>query len=176
MNDNTKEWQRLYNDIEEEEPARFYDWILWKMKKDPEWIKNTFRKKSKLTNAEHKEANRLFWVVKGHLIPGEWDDQAIISIYVSYTKRVWTNCEQYIHEEGFEEAYATKYPDGPGKTDINQLDPDSRLWEYDGNGHKIYKIECGFGTKTTYDGGWAYAKLRAHPFFSGMEKGATSER
>ena len=34
MNDSTKEWQKLYNEVEEEEPARFYDWILWKMRKE----------------------------------------------------------------------------------------------------------------------------------------------
>ena len=36
-----------------------------------------------------------------------------------------------------------------------ELDPDKRLWEYDDDGSKIYKLECGFGTKTPWDGGHA---------------------
>jgi len=37
-----------------------------------------------------------------------------------------------------------------------ELDPSKRLWEYDGDGSKIYKIVCGFGTKTLWDGGHAF--------------------
>jgi hypothetical protein len=37
-----------------------------------------------------------------------------------------------------------------------ELDPDKRLWEYDGDGIQIYKLECGFGTKTLWDGGHAF--------------------
>ena len=32
-----------------------------------------------------------------------------------------------------------------------ELNPDDRVWEYDGDGTKIYKLECGFGSKTPYD-------------------------
>jgi|TARA_B110000259_G_scaffold169215_1_gene198992 hypothetical protein len=32
-----------------------------------------------------------------------------------------------------------------------KLDPSERVWEYDDDGTKIYKLECGFGTKTLYD-------------------------
>ena len=32
-----------------------------------------------------------------------------------------------------------------------ELDPSERVWEYDDDGTKIYKLECGFGTKTLYD-------------------------
>ena len=35
------------------------------------------------------------------------------------------------------------------------LDPAHRLWEYDGDGTQIYKLECGFGSKTPWDGGYA---------------------
>lgn len=30
--DNTKEWQKLYKDIDDPEPERYYDWMLWKMR------------------------------------------------------------------------------------------------------------------------------------------------
>ena len=35
-----------------------------------------------------------------------------------------------------------------------------RDWEYDGDGTKIYKLECGFGSKTLYDGGYLLWKKR----------------
>ena len=41
---------------------------------------------------------------------------------------------------------------------ILELDPDKILWEYDGDGTKIYKLDCGFGTKTLWDGGYALWK------------------
>jgi len=37
-----------------------------------------------------------------------------------------------------------------------ELDPDLRLWEYDDDGLQIYKLKCGFGTKTLWDGGHAH--------------------
>lgn len=37
---------------------------------------------------------------------------------------------------------------------ILELDPAKRPWEYDGDGTQIYKLECGFGTKTLWDGGY----------------------
>ena len=40
------------------------------------------------------------------------------------------------------------------------LNPDDRLWEYDDDGSRIYKLECGFGTKTLWDGGYALWLLR----------------
>ena len=44
-----------------------------------------------------------------------------------------------------------------------ELDPEDRLWEYDKDGSKIYKLKCGFGTKTPWDGGYAYwLKLYGH--------------
>jgi hypothetical protein len=38
---------------------------------------------------------------------------------------------------------------------ILALDPADRPWEYDGDGTKIYKLECGFTGKTPWDGGYA---------------------
>jgi len=41
-----------------------------------------------------------------------------------------------------------------------ELSPEERLWEYDGDGTQIYKLECGFGSKTRWDGGYALWKKR----------------
>jgi len=69
------------------------------------------RKKNKedMTRAEHKEANRYFWIVKGHLIPDSWQEKEIMSVYNGYFERIWGKHENYVHEDGFEEAYAKKY-------------------------------------------------------------------
>lgn len=58
-----------------------------------------------MTKAEIKEANRYYWIVKGHLIPKSWKEQDIQSIYDGYFKRIWCNNENYVYEEGFEKAY-----------------------------------------------------------------------
>lgn len=52
-----------------------------------------------------KEANRFYWIVKGHLIPESWSDEDVERIYDSYMKRIWGNHEAVVHEEGFEKAY-----------------------------------------------------------------------
>lgn len=52
-----------------------------------------------------KEANRLYWIVKGHLIPQEWGEDDVEKILDSYTRRIWGNHEACVHEEGFEEAW-----------------------------------------------------------------------
>lgn len=41
-------------------------------------------------------------MIKGHCT----DDQTARECYDSYFKRLWYNEEAYIHEKGFEEAYA----------------------------------------------------------------------
>jgi len=41
-----------------------------------------------------------------------------------------------------------------------ELLPENRLWEYDDDGTRIYKLECGFGVKTIWDGGHALWKLK----------------
>lgn len=56
----------------------------------------------------HKEANRLHWLVKGHLIPEEWrhDERQVMSTYNSYMTRLWGNCERAEYGEiGFEAAW-----------------------------------------------------------------------
>lgn len=61
-----------------------------------------------MTPEQLKEANRLFWMVKGHLIPDSWSDFDIESMSESYTRRLWGNHEAVFHEVGFEEAWAKK--------------------------------------------------------------------
>jgi len=57
-----------------------------------------------------KEANRLFWLVKGHLIPQSEPDDIVEGYYESYFKRLWNNesgcLDQYEH--GFEQAWAER--------------------------------------------------------------------
>ena len=54
-----------------------------------------------------KEANRYFWLVKGHLIPKQESDEIVERYYTSYFKRLWNNESQCldIYERGFEAAY-----------------------------------------------------------------------
>jgi hypothetical protein len=55
-----------------------------------------------LANPTHKEACRLFYMVKGHL-PN--DMKTIYACYDGYFRRLWNNIECYTHEVGFEEEY-----------------------------------------------------------------------
>jgi len=55
-----------------------------------------------------KEANRFYWIVKGHLIPTTWSDKDVEGIYNSYMKRLWGNHENCVHEVGFEAAYKAR--------------------------------------------------------------------
>jgi hypothetical protein len=50
----------------------------------------------------HKDAYRLFWMVKGHL---NITEETVYACYDGYFKRLWGNHEASFHEEGFEEAY-----------------------------------------------------------------------
>lgn len=54
-----------------------------------------------------KEANRYFWIVKGHLIPKSEPDHIIEGYFDSYFKRLWNNESQCLdlYEQGFEQAY-----------------------------------------------------------------------
>jgi len=57
-----------------------------------------------------KEANRYFWIIKGHLIPQEEPDYIIESYYDNYFKRLWNNesgCME-LYEAGFEAAYEAR--------------------------------------------------------------------
>ncbi len=62
-----------------------------------------------MTYDEKKEINRLFWIIKGHLVPEHWDENALRSIESSYFPRVWYNSESYYREDGFEEAWRNRY-------------------------------------------------------------------
>ena len=55
-----------------------------------------------MSEFSHKEAHRLFWMVKGHFSASE---QTILESAPGYLKRMWNNNEAYLHEDGFEEAY-----------------------------------------------------------------------
>lgn len=55
-----------------------------------------------------KEANRLYWIVKGMLIPTSWSDNDVEGIYHSYIKRLWGNHENYVHEDGFDFAWSER--------------------------------------------------------------------
>ena len=60
-----------------------------------------------------KEANRLYWIVKGMLIPQTWDEKSIASILRSYTEREWHNHEATsVHEEGFAQAWKDRNKSG----------------------------------------------------------------
>lgn len=52
-----------------------------------------------------KEANRLNWIIKGKLIDASWSDDDVERTYHSYFKRLWNNNENYIHEDGFQQAW-----------------------------------------------------------------------
>jgi hypothetical protein len=67
------------------------------------------KNKEDMTEAERKEANRYYWIVKGHLIPDAWSEKDIMSVHNSYFDRIWGNHENVVHEDGFEEAYLKKY-------------------------------------------------------------------
>lgn len=65
-----------------------------------------------MTPTQLKEANRLFWIVKGHLVPSDWSEQDIISMQDSYLRRIWGNHEAAFHEDGFESAWQAKVDKG----------------------------------------------------------------
>ena len=61
-----------------------------------------------MTPAERKEANRYYWIVKGHLIPESWQDKDVRSVLDGYFARIWGNHENVVHEDGFEEAWQAR--------------------------------------------------------------------
>jgi hypothetical protein len=61
-----------------------------------------------MTYFQLKEANRLYWIVKGQLIPESWQEKDVMATYESYIKRLWGNIEAYQHEIGFEAAWAQR--------------------------------------------------------------------
>jgi hypothetical protein len=64
---------------------------------------------------DEKEANRVFYAVKGSLIPFEYSQEDVDKMYESYTKRLWGNHEAFNCDEAFELAWANRdikdYPD-----------------------------------------------------------------
>jgi hypothetical protein len=58
---------------------------------------------------DFKEANRIFYAVKGHLIPDEYSQYDIDKMYESYTKRLWGNHEASIGDDDFEALWALCY-------------------------------------------------------------------
>ena len=63
---------------------------------------------SQYMSVDIKEANKMFYMVKGHLIPDEWKDSDIIEMYDGYFKRMWGNNEFPHNKEGFDEAWNKK--------------------------------------------------------------------
>jgi hypothetical protein len=62
----------------------------------------------------HRRAHWLYWITKGHL---DTTEEQILSSHDSYLRRAWGNIENYVHEEGFKEAYAKK------ETSNGRVDP-----------------------------------------------------
>lgn len=69
-----------------------------------------------MTKAErqhHKEAYRMFWMVKGHLNTSYSTASASMD---GYFKRLWIDGSNgaplYLYEEGFEEAYNRRFHNG----------------------------------------------------------------
>ena len=95
MNRYTQDMTGTGDHIEmDDEPERYYDWMLWKMKKEE-------------TN---KENNRLYHAVKGQLIPESWSQKDIDKMAYKYTKRLWGNNERLEYtNEPFEELWQKRY-------------------------------------------------------------------
>tara|TARA_Y100001937_G_scaffold76756_1_gene104226 strand:- start:307 stop:546 length:240 start_codon:yes stop_codon:yes gene_type:complete len=59
-----------------------------------------------------KEANRFFWITKGHLIPRSEPDHVVEKYYESYFKRLWCKYqggdEFERYQKGFEQAYKAR--------------------------------------------------------------------
>lgn len=60
-----------------------------------------------MSDEEHREAHRMFWLVKGHF---DTSEQTILDSAPGYLKRLWNNNERAIYGmDGFEEAYLKRY-------------------------------------------------------------------
>jgi len=60
-----------------------------------------------MSEQELKDANWLFYVVKGYLIPEDWSEDTIRGMVKSYTKRVWHNHES--NDTGFDELWVRRH-------------------------------------------------------------------
>jgi len=76
-----------------------------------------------MTYFQEKEANRLYWIVKGQLIPLSWKEETIMECYESYVRRIWGNIEAYQHEIGFEAAWAQRQAENAKKNLTKGSDP-----------------------------------------------------
>ena len=61
-----------------------------------------------MTTQDRKEANRYYWIIKGHLIPESWSDRDVSTILNTYFQRIWGNHEACVHEDGFEDAWRAR--------------------------------------------------------------------
>ena len=53
-----------------------------------------------------KEANKLFYAVKGQTIPLDWSESDICRMVDSYTQRLWGNSERMVYaEDRFEKVW-----------------------------------------------------------------------
>jgi hypothetical protein len=71
---------------------------------------------------DFKEANRIFYAVKGHLIPDEYSQYDIDKMYESYTKRLWGNHEASIGDDDFEALWDKVYNEPPEWPDFVESD------------------------------------------------------
>ena len=63
-----------------------------------------------MTDTEIKFANELMYAVKGHLIPKEYSEQDIQSVYDGYMKRLWGNHERMSYcKDDFERLWQSKH-------------------------------------------------------------------
>ena len=62
-----------------------------------------------MTWEQFKNANRLLWIDKGHLVPEHWTDKEIESMADRCFHRLWGNNENGESEVRFEEEFKKKY-------------------------------------------------------------------
>lgn len=56
---------------------------------------------------KYKEANRVYYAIKGQLIPKDWSDKDISRMVENYTQRLWYNHERMVYtEDKFEKLWA----------------------------------------------------------------------
>jgi hypothetical protein len=71
---------------------------------------------------DFKEANRVFYAVKGSLIPDEYSQYDIDKMYESYTKRLWGNHEAFNCDDKFEALWNETYNETPEWPDFVESD------------------------------------------------------
>lgn len=124
----------------DKEPARYYDWMLWKMRQEDA------QRKKEQEDAEFAK---------------RWEQhKQMLDRHAAHNRKIYESPDggKTVFERDFEAPISTRkqvsvpLDQGAYKNLGNvELDPDDRNWEYDGDGSKIYKPEMGFGTKTPID-------------------------